>query len=241
MTSSTSPVFAAGPAGRARSTGRGPVFSCLLLGGLLAEVSTAQGWWRASGGGAAVVFSGSEATGGLSQALAVVSLAGTLLVLVLKARGRRVVAVLLSVAGVGITVVGVLRVAPGGEAVRTRMRQVSLADAYALSPTTWPWVFTLAGLLVLSGSTLLWRGAPHWVARPDRFDRSSGSTAPRAASPMAAADDPAVVWRALDAGLDPTVTGDDPDSPAAAHPDVSDVGLRGHNGKGEAPMPERGA
>ncbi len=49
----------------------------------------------AESAGATVAFSGSDVTGGLSQALAVVVLAGVLLTLVLAATGRRVVAILL--------------------------------------------------------------------------------------------------------------------------------------------------
>lgn len=234
----TSPPLTSAPlTSPTRSAGRGATYGCLVLGGLLAQVATAQGWWRAAAGGAAVAFLGTEATGGLSQALAVVALAGTLLVLVLRTRGRRVLAVLLGLAGLAIILVGVLRRAPGGAAVRTRLRQVSLADSYALSPTVWPWLFAVAGLLVLAGSTLLWRGAPHWVARPDRFARS-----PEAPSSVAsAADDPAAVWRALDAGVDPTVTDDESEAPAANDPNAADLGLRGQNGIGEAPIRERGA
>ena len=40
-----------------------------------------------------MTFSGSDATGGLCQALAAVTLAGVLLVLVLRRRGRRILAV----------------------------------------------------------------------------------------------------------------------------------------------------
>ena len=57
----------------------------LLAGGLLGVVASARPWWRATGDGVAVTFSGSEATAGLSQALAIVVLAGWVLILVLRA------------------------------------------------------------------------------------------------------------------------------------------------------------
>ena len=49
-------------------------FSCLLIGGALALIGSGQPWWRASGEGVVLRFSGPQATGGLSQALAIVAL-----------------------------------------------------------------------------------------------------------------------------------------------------------------------
>jgi uncharacterized membrane protein (TIGR02234 family) len=201
----------AAPATGSRPTRSRPLtFGCLALGGLLAVVASAQPWWRASGGGATVSFPGAEATGGLSRALAVVALAGTLLVLVLRARGRQVVAVLLALVGVGSTLVGALRLRPSGSTVRTRLREVTLADSYALTSTTWPWTYAGAGLVLLAGSVLLLVTAPHWPVRPDRFDR----TAPGAG--QLDSTDPATTWKALDAGIDPTADADEP----GQHPDV---------------------
>jgi hypothetical protein len=138
MTSArTSGSTGAGKLSRARS--RSLTLVALLAGGLVAVVSSAQVWWRASGDGAEVVFKGTEATAGLSQALALVTLAGTLLVLVLKVSGRRVVAVLLGLVGVGITLVGVLRRPPGADAVRTKLRQISLVEDYTGSSARQVW------------------------------------------------------------------------------------------------------
>lgn len=209
---------------------RATSFGCLLLGGLLALVASAQAWWRVADNGATVAFTGSETSGGLSQALALVALAGTLLVLVLQARGRRVVAVLLGLAGLGALVVGAVRLRPGEDVVRTKVRQVSLSDSFALTPTAWPWLFAAAGLLVLAGATLLWFGAPRWVRGADRFARPSASNELTADEAPTADDDPAVVWRALDAGLDPTVGHGDGAFGAADHPDAGERASRGHNG-----------
>ena len=123
-----------------RLTGRGPTLGVLLLGAGVAFVAAAQPWWRASGAGAAVSFNGSDATGGLSQALAAVTLAGVLLVLVLRRRGRRILAVALAATGLGMIATGALQTAPDAEAVRNRVRQVSLTDQFALTTTAWPWV-----------------------------------------------------------------------------------------------------
>lgn len=187
--------------------GRGSVLGLLLAAGVVGLLASAQSWFRAvgdPGAGAAdpVAFSGADATGGLSQALASVVLAGVLLTLVLAVRGRRVVAVLLALAGSGMVVLGVLRTPPSNAAVRTRLRQVSLAEVFSLDGTTWPWLYAGAGLLVVVGAVLLWLGAPHWLRRTRRYERVTPDATLE--DSLDAADDPADVWRALDAGIDPT-------------------------------------
>jgi uncharacterized membrane protein (TIGR02234 family) len=189
-------------------------FGCLIIGGALALVGSAQPWWRADGQGAVVKFSGTQATTGLSQALAIVALAGTLLLLVLRARGRRVVGGLLLVIGATVAIVGVLRLQPSAAAVRSQVREVSLADAFQLSPTVWPWVFALAGVLVAGGAVLTMITAAAWSSASDRFQAGVAS------AESSAADDPAELWKALDAGVDPTT--DASEEAKVPHPDVQD-------------------
>jgi len=169
-----------------------------LLGATLALVTGAQPWWRATAEGVAVSFSGTETTAGLAQALGVVALAGWLLVLVLRNRGRQAVAVLLALAGAGIVVVGVLRPRPSAAAVRTQVREVSLADQFALGSTGWCYGYAASGLLVMAGAVLVLLTASRWPQRTDRFSRDPTAS-------TAGGNDPADVWRALDAGLDPTL------------------------------------
>ncbi len=213
MTDPSTEVSEQGPPGRL-SRSRPLTFAVLLAADLLAVVASAQPWWRAEGAEAQVVFKGTESTGGLSQALAVVVLAGTLLVLVLKVLGRQVVAVLLGFAGVAMVAVGALRLRPTKDAVRTKIREVSLIDQYALTSTAWPYVFALAGLGVVLGTVLLWLGAARWAVRPDRFERVGGDV------PVNATNDPGAVWKALDAGIDPTDGPEDADPPRHSDPDV---------------------
>jgi uncharacterized membrane protein (TIGR02234 family) len=177
---------------------RALAFGCLLLGGGLALVGSAQPWWRAVGEGVAVKFSGTQATGGLTQALAIVALAGTLLMLALRARGRRVIGALLLLVGAGIAVVGGLRLRPSADAVRSQVREVSLADAFHLSATAWPWVFALSGVLVAAGAVLTMTAAGTWPSGTDRFQPGSSKAV------VSPTDDPAELWKAMDAGVDPT-------------------------------------
>ncbi|MFT4165628.1 MAG: Trp biosynthesis-associated membrane protein [Microlunatus sp.] len=186
---------------------RAVTLAVLLAGAGLGFVAGAQPWWRASGDGAAVTFSGSDATGGLCQALAAVTSAGILLLLVLRRRGRRILAILIAGTGIGMIATGALRSAPDADAVRARVRQVSLTDQFALDTTAWPWVYAAAGLVVLVGAVLLWLGASRWSTGVSRFDRAAQTATP-SPRPTVLADDPAQAWKDLDAGRDPTA---DPD------------------------------
>ncbi len=197
-----------------------------LVGAVLALLAGAQSWWRARSEGVSVSFSGSETTAGLSQALGVVALAAWLLVLVLRHRGRQVVGVLTALTGAGIALVGGLRRPPNAATVRAGVREVSLADQFALSPTVWPSLYAAAGLLVLVAGVLVATTASRWPARPDRFTRAATT------AQVSAEDDPSAVWRAQDAGLDPT-TVPEPPGLAEGRPDVLSTDIRDTMGDGQ--------
>ena len=199
----------------------------LAIGGLLAGSAAAflagtRPWWRAVGQGLDVAFSGNSSTGGISQALALVGLAGTLLMLVLGARGRRLVAIILTLVGGAMAVVGALRLRPSATAVRTQVRTVSLSDQFTLGATPWSWLYAAAGTVVLlsAAATLAWAG--RWQ-RTNRYGRR-----PAGVPSEQLLDHPADAWRAQDLGLDPTA---DVAAEAAdpIHPDV-------HSGPGRDTM-----
>ena len=173
-------------------------FSCLLVGGALALVGSGQPWWRAIGEGVVLRFSGTQATGGLSQALAIVVLAGTFLMLALRSRGRRVIGALLVLVGVGLALVGGLGLRPRADAISSQVHQVSLTETLQLTATVWPWVFAVSGVLVTVGAVLTMITAGSWPSRSDRFRPGSSR------SEVPAAQDPAELWKAMDAGVDPT-------------------------------------
>ncbi|WP_152363542.1 Trp biosynthesis-associated membrane protein [Microlunatus speluncae] len=169
----------------------------VALAGLLALIVSAQPWWRAQGSDAGVVFTGTDATAGLSQALGAVALAGFLLGLALRGCGRQVLAGLLGVVGVAIVVVGGFRFQPDSDAVRARLQQVSLSDQFALTGTPWPIGYVVAGVLLLAAAAMIMITAPSWPTRTDRFRRD------RAATPVEEAE-PIDLWKAMDSGQDPT-------------------------------------
>ena len=173
-------------------------FGGLFIGGASALVASQQPWWRATGEGVVLSASGTEATGGLSQALAIVALAGTLLMLALQTRGRRMTGGLLLLVGVGVAVVGVRAFQPSADALRGEAREMSLAERFDLSVTAWPWAFAAAGVLVAGAAVLTMITAGTWAARSDRFQPASGK------AKILASDEPVELWKALDAGVDPT-------------------------------------
>src|SRR4030095_9702387 len=138
---------------RSRVRSRALAFSCLLIGGALALIGSGQPWWRATGEGVVLRVSGTQATGGLSQALAVVALAGTLSMLALRTPGRRVIGALLVLVGLGLVVVCGLGLRRSADAIGSQVREVSLtAGTFQLSTTVWPWVCGFSGVLVTVGA-----------------------------------------------------------------------------------------
>lgn len=117
----------------------------------------------------------------LPRALGLVALAGTVLILVLRARGRRFVGALLAVLGLAMILAGALL--PVGPA------------------TPWRIAHAAGGVVVSVGGLLTMITGSRWPAPADRFQR-------RVTETLAEGGDPADLWRAMDAGLDPTA---DPD------------------------------
>ncbi len=139
-----------------------------------------------AGGGLALGAAGQAP--GLSQALAAAGLAGALLLLALRARGRQVVGGALALLGLGLVAVGV--VAATGQ------------------PAPWPIGYAVAGVLVVAGGMLTLLTSPRWPSRAERFE---------------ARDEPVDLWRAQDAGLDPTADSDGPEDPDVRKTPVRDT------------------
>jgi len=103
--------------------------------------------------------------------------------------------------------------------VRQQVLDISLLDTVSLQTTGWPWAYAGAGVLVLVGSALTLLRSGQWPGRTDRFRRDPAPLNDPISS------DPAQLWKAMDAGLDPTIGQVDHgtagrDSPSSADPDV---------------------
>ncbi|MGJ3509795.1 Trp biosynthesis-associated membrane protein [Enemella sp. A6] len=188
----------------------------LLLGALAGLVIASRTWWTIHTDGPPVPMSGTTSSGGLATALALIVAGGMPLLLLLRHRGRQVVAVVQGFAGVGMILTGALPGTPGDELVRTQLRQHTLANATGLETTGWPLGYLVAGLIAVAGAVIVMVGAGRWPTRGDRFDRRTVD---------ATSDDPHEVWKALDAGVDPTAVdgaADDAEpgrSPRLNHPE----------------------
>jgi hypothetical protein len=129
--------------------------------------------------------------------LALACLAGAGALLATAGRVRRVVGVLLALAGAGVTagvVVGRAGLDPG---------------TAGPGGTLWPVAGALGGALVVLGGVTAARYGQHWPAMSARYDRKSPAvpSAARAAAPARPADHPLdhrAAWDALDRGDDPT-------------------------------------
>jgi uncharacterized membrane protein (TIGR02234 family) len=140
--------------------------------------------------------------------LAVVALAGTGALLATAGRLRRVVGVLLGLAGLGV-VIGAIAGRAG------------LDPGSATGGTTWPILCALGGLVIVAGGVTAARHGHRWPRMSARYDRKpvppprSGSpTEEQRDKPAAVADqrdksaavvDHRAAWDALDRGDDPTV------------------------------------
>jgi uncharacterized membrane protein (TIGR02234 family) len=133
--------------------------------------------------------------------------------LALRTRGRRIIGALLVLVGIGLAVVGGLGVRPSADAIGSQVHGVSLPDT--LSATVWPWIFVASGVLVAVGAVLTMITAGTWPSRSDRFRPGSS----RSEGP--ASDDPAELWKAMDAGVDPT-TDPSADTAHVLYPNVHD-------------------
>ncbi|WP_052462467.1 Trp biosynthesis-associated membrane protein [Nigerium massiliense] len=171
----------------------GPV-PALWTTGALAFVVALQPWWRIAADGGAVTASltGTAATGGLAQALALVCLGGILVTLTLRSTGRRVIGVLLALTYAGVAVLGAVHPRPSAGAIEEALRTMTFAPAQSVTETAWPWAYAVIGVAGVAASLWLLR-------RPGRPDRPRGVR--DEGEPL---DDSLASWKAMDAGVDPT-------------------------------------
>jgi uncharacterized membrane protein (TIGR02234 family) len=171
-----------------------------LGGSTLAAVAAGQPWAEASGTAAGapvqVAVKGSEAAP-LVIALALVALAAWGVVLVLRGRVRRWVAVLGALAGAG-ALVAVVDAFDGAQdaALRELGTKGPVGDVATASLSAWYFVTAVALLVAVAAFVVAVVRAPGWPAMGSRYD----APAARATRPVAEQD----MWRAMDDGHDPT-------------------------------------
>ncbi|MYS86982.1 TIGR02234 family membrane protein [Embleya scabrispora] len=136
------------------------------------------------------------------SALALLGLAGGLAVLATRTIGRSVIGALVTLAGIGVTVLAV-RGASDTSAVNSEAAGKAAVEgvrAVDVSHTIWPWFAFVGGvLIVLAGLLVVLRGR-RWPGMSNRYDAPAGK--PVAAKRGSATN--ADLWNALDRGEDPT-------------------------------------
>jgi uncharacterized membrane protein (TIGR02234 family) len=183
---------------RDRSFGRTVLVG--LAASALTAVAAARPWAEAVGDNAGVEVT-AAADGNdvapLALALALVALASWGVLLVLRGRARRVVAVAgaLAAGGVLATVVSVFGSARDA-AVSAAQFAGATGDTFTSSLTAWYWTTGAGAVLSLAALAVAVARAPRWPAMGSRYDAPSA----RETSPATSED----LWKALDEGHDPT-------------------------------------
>jgi hypothetical protein len=188
-------------------TGFAPTVVLGLMTAALAAVASAKAWFRlASESPALPGVPPSERTIDmpLALALSLVVLAGWGAVLVSRGRVRRVLAAVSLLAALGL--VACVATAPFMLPDELRDALGPAGADLGVQPTGWFVTTAVASLLSLATLVAAWRLAPRWPTMSSRYD----APAARATEP-----DETDLWKALDAGHDPTdpTSGTPPPSP----------------------------
>ena len=185
-----------------RARGFAPVVLLGLATAGLAAVAGNRSWvtWSAERDGdfSVLELTGDDsATVPLAGALALVLLACWGVVLVTRGRFRRVVAALGLVAALGMVVTAVLGLRSADSGLRGDLGGLGVDDP-TTSTSPWFWAYLAAAVIATVAAALAVRWLPAWPEMGARYD-----------APGRAPDRPETdleVWKALDAGRDPTLT-----------------------------------
>jgi uncharacterized membrane protein (TIGR02234 family) len=261
--SGTTPRRPGGEAGAGRGRGgrgghRAVAAALILVGAALVAFAATRIWWTADYPGTPVGTYRTSATGSdtLPELIpvALVALAGWGAALATKGIWRRVIGALVGVVGAVVAVRVALQWA---HPPLDQLGRTPFVVGAAVDPVRHPWPMLLAavgGLLILAGGVLVIvaAGSARLSARYDRFPVSGrpdpvGSPAVIGTAAAAAAEsgsDGSDLWKALDAGLDPTlaepvserVRADDYHQPPSGTPEP-EPGASGPHPSGPDPGP----
>ncbi|GAB2739675.1 TIGR02234 family membrane protein [Streptomyces bullii] len=208
VTAAPEPRSQASGSARAGRLSLAAALLCGALGAAVALLATRQRWSEGTatvaGGAFPLTAKGSDVTG-VPAALAIVGLAALVAVFAVRRAGRLVVAVLLTLSGLG-TVAAALLGASDSSALDEKAAQASgdtAATVDALTHTAWPYVAAVGGALILLAGLLALRYGRLWPAMSGRYERG-GAPRPRRRAPAVDPDRPEELWKALDRGEDPT-------------------------------------
>jgi uncharacterized membrane protein (TIGR02234 family) len=170
-----------------------------LVGAGLAAVAGSREWATTMGDAAGIKVEASV-TGAESQPLvaaaALVALASWGVVLVMRGRVRRVVAVVGLVASVGALLSVVLGFgAVQDDAVAAAVARGATGESFETSLSAWYYLAGLGSVLTAAAFAVAVARAPRWPAMGTKYDAPSARPAPSTDEDM---------WRALDEGRDPT-------------------------------------
>lgn len=201
---------APGRAARSRTS-----FAAVVLAGLAGAALTAVAgqkvWWEADKRPGELVARAVDlrADAPLAGALGLVILAGWGVVLVTRTTGRRIAFGLIAVANLGTLAVVALAPRQLPDQIAD---QLGVASAPSSGPTGWLIAAGVGAAVGLAVVVVGWRQLADWPSLSSRYDRPTGEAAAVVAADPASADQ-LTLWRALDAGIDPTAT-----DPGAAQP-----------------------
>lgn len=203
---------AAGPAAAASRRSLALMLLLTVLGAAVVLLAAGQTWARGSvdfqGAPLRISATGSE-TSGLPGALALVGLASAVAVFAVRGAARRVLGLLLALAGAATAAAALLAATGTGALDGRASRAVGLTGAVAtgISHTPWPWVAALGGIMLLLAGLLVVGRGRDWPGMSSRYDAPGASGAAgkgRAGRATPGPETPADLWKALDRGEDPT-------------------------------------
>ena len=136
----------------------------------------------------------------LALAFALVALAGWGAILVTRGRFRTVIAAIGTAAAAGLVVVAVVEFTDAPDSVRRAIGRAigGHADSTTAARTGWYWVGLVAGLVLLASYAMAVRTIRDLPSMSARYD------APGGAAPAPEPTTNLEIWKAIDAGEDPT-------------------------------------
>jgi hypothetical protein len=160
-----------------------------VAGAGLAAYAGAQDWVRIQADGDPITAIGVSLDSPATTALALVALAAWGVFLVTRGRFRRAVAVVAAVASIAPV--------PGVWGTRRHLLETHAGSV----GTSWPWVAVAGCLVACAAAVVAVLRSPGWPEMGRRYDAPAGAAAPAVPLEDQSSLD---VWKALDAGQDPT-------------------------------------